>query len=68
MRKAELLNVNGELYEIIRKFPYTKFKTIISSEDATILKEYYGVDKILRHNQTQEYLFVNLIEEAIIVS
>ena len=68
MRKAELLNVNGELYEIIRKFPYTKFKTTISSEDATILKEYYGVDKILRHNQTQEYLFVNLIEEAIIVS
>ena len=68
MRRAELLNVNGELYEIVRKFPYTKFKTTISSEDATILKEYYGVDKILRHTQTQEYLFVNLIEEAIIVS
>ena len=68
MRKAELLNVNGELYEIVRKFPYTKFKTTISSEDANILREHYGVDKILRHNQTQEYLFVNLIEEAKIVS
>ena len=67
MRKVELLNVNGELYEIIRKFPYTKFKTAISSEDANILKEYYGVDKILKHTPTQEYLFVNLIEEAKIV-
>jgi hypothetical protein len=60
--------VNGELYEIIRRFPYTKFKTAISSEDASILREHYGVDKILRHTPTQEYLFVNLIEEAIIVS
>jgi hypothetical protein len=68
MRKVELLNVNGELYEIIRRFPYTKFKTAISSEDASILREHYGVDKILRHTPTQEYLFVNLIEEAIIVS
>jgi hypothetical protein len=68
MRKVELLNVNGELYEIIRRFPYTKFKTAISSEDASILREHYGVDKILRHTPTQEYLFVNLIDEAIIVS
>ena len=68
MRKLELLNVNGELYEVIRKFPYTKFKNTISSEDATILKEHYGVDKILRHTPTQEYLFVNLIEEANVVS
>ena len=68
MRKAELLNVNGELYEIICKFAYTKFKSAISSEDADILKEYYGVDKILKHQPTQEYFFVNLIEEAKIVS
>lgn len=68
MRKVELLNINGELYEIIRKFPFTKFKTTISSEDANILREYYNVDKILRHSPTQEYFFVNLIEEAKIVS
>lgn len=64
MRSMNLINVNGELYEVHRRFPYTKFKVQLEGENAEILKSYYNVDKILKHHPTQEYFFVNLIEEA----
>ena len=64
MRKLDLVKVNDELYEIIRRFPMDKFKVSIQGEAATILKEWVGCEKILISKQTNEYLFVNLIEEA----
>ena len=64
MRKLNLINVTDELYEVIQKFPYTKFKVQLEGENAEILKSHYGVDKILRHHPTQEYFFVRLIEDA----
>jgi hypothetical protein len=68
MRKLNLINVTDELYEVIQKFPYTKFKVQLEGDNAEILKSYYGVDKILRHHPTQEYFFVSLIEDAKIES
>lgn len=64
MRSLQLINVSGELYEVRNKFPYTKFKVQLEGDNAEILKSHYGVDKILRHHPTQEYFFVNLIEDA----
>jgi hypothetical protein len=66
MRKLELVRVGEELYEVIKKIPIQRFKKEIVGENAEILKQYYKVEKILRSNQTNEYLFVNLIQEAII--
>ena len=66
MRKLELVKVGEELYEVIKKIPIQRFKKEIVGENAEILKQYYKVEKILRSNQTNEYLFVNLIQEAII--
>ncbi len=64
MRSLQLINVSGELYEVVKRFPYGKFRVQLDGENAEILKSYYGIDKILRHHPTQEYFFVNLIEEA----
>jgi hypothetical protein len=64
MRKLNLINVTGELYEVVQKFPYTKFKVQLEGDNAEILKSYYDVDKILKHHPTQEYFFVKLVEDA----
>jgi hypothetical protein len=64
MRNLQLINVTDELYEVVKRFPYTKFKVQLDGENAEILKEHYGVDKILRHHPTQEYFFVKLVEDA----
>lgn len=64
MRKADLVIVGDELYEIIRRIPYQRFSKNIDTEAAKILKDWVGCEKILKSNQTNEYLFVNLIEEA----
>lgn len=66
MRKLELVKVGEELYEVVKKIPIQRFTKEVAGENAEILKEYYKVEKILRSNQTNEYLFVNLIQEAII--
>jgi hypothetical protein len=64
MRKLELVKVGDELYEVIKKIPLHKFTKELAGENADALKEYYKVEKILKSIQTNEYLFVNLIEEA----
>jgi hypothetical protein len=64
MRKLDLVNVGAELYEVIKRIPYGKFTKEVTGENADMLKQYYRCEKILRSNQTNEYLFVNLIEEA----
>ena len=66
MRKLELVRVGEELYEVIKKVPIQKFTKEITGDNAEVLKQYYKVEKILKSIQTNEYLFVNLIEEAII--
>jgi hypothetical protein len=67
MRKLDLVNVGEELYEVIRRIPYQRFTKNVDSEGANILKQWIGCEKILRSNQTNEYLFVNLIEEATLI-
>ena len=68
MRKLDLVNVGPELYEVIKRVPYGKFTKEIAGENADALKGYYRCEKILKSNQTNEYLFVNLIEEAKIIN
>ena len=68
MRKVELVNVGDELYEIVRRYPMTRFKTGVYGESAEMLKQWAGCEKILIAKQTNEYLFVNLIEEAKLIN
>jgi hypothetical protein len=63
MRKIETAKVGEDLYEIVKRLPIQKFTTEPTGQRADTLKKYYGVEKILKFHQTQEYLFVNLIEE-----
>jgi hypothetical protein len=63
IRKLETAKVGEDLYEIVKKVPIQRFTKEITGEYAEALKKYYGVEKILKFNQTQEYLFVNLIQE-----
>jgi hypothetical protein len=67
MRKIETAKVGEDLYEIVKKVPIQRFSREVTGEYAEALKKYYGVEKILKFNQTQEYLFVNLIEELEII-
>jgi len=63
IRKIETAKVGEDLYEIVKKLPIQRFTRELTGERADTLKEYYGVEKILKFHQTQEYLFVNLIKE-----
>ncbi len=67
MRKIETAKVGEDLYEIVKKLPIQRFSRELTGEYAESLKKYYGVEKILKFHQTQEYLFVNLIEELEII-
>jgi hypothetical protein len=67
IRKIETAKVGGDLYEIVKKMPIQRFNKELSGEMADTLKEYYGVEKILKFHQTMEYLFVNKIEELEII-
>jgi hypothetical protein len=63
IRKLETAKVGEDLYEIIKKLPIQRFTRELTGDRADALKQYYGVEKILKFHQTQEYLFVNLIPE-----
>jgi hypothetical protein len=67
IRKIETAKVGNDLYEIVKKLPIQRFAAELTGEKADVLKQYYGVEKILKFNQTQEYLFVNLIQEVEII-
>ena len=67
IRKIETAKVGNDLYEIVKKLPIQRFAIELTGEKADTLKQYYGVDKILKFNQTMEYLFVNKIEELEII-
>lgn len=68
IRKIETAKVGEQLYEIVKKLPIQRFATELTGEKADTLKQYYGVEKILKFNQTNEYLFVNLIPEAKLIN
>lgn len=68
IRKIETAKVGNDLYEIVKKLPIQRFTTELTGQRADTLKQYFGVEKILKFNQTMEYLFVNLIPEAELVS
>jgi len=68
MRKMELINIGEELYEVVKRVPTFKFTKEVAGENAEVLRKYYNVEKILRSNQTNEYLFVNLIPEVNIIN
>lgn len=67
MRKIETAKVGEDLYEIVKKLPIQRFSREVTGEYAEALKKYYGVEKILKFNQTMEYLFVNKIVELEII-
>jgi propanediol dehydratase small subunit len=67
IRKMELVKVGDDLYEIVKKLPIQRFTKEVAGESADTLKQYYGVEKILKFNQTMEYLFVNKIEDLEII-
>ena len=67
MRKLDLIRSGEDLYEVIQRFSVYKFSTEITGGKAEDLKQWYGVEKILRDAQRNEYLFVNKIEEAEVV-
>lgn len=67
MRKLDLIRAGDELYEVIQRFSVYKFSTEITGGKADDLKKWYGVEKILRDAQRNEYLFVNKIEDAEII-
>jgi len=68
MRKIETAKVGEDLYEIVKRLPIQKFTQEVTGEYAETLRKYYGVEKILKFHQTQEYLFVNLIEQLQIIT
>lgn len=68
IRKMETAKVGEDLFEIVKKLPIQRFSKEITGEYAEALKQYYGVEKILKFNQTMEYLFVNKIEDAQIIT
>jgi hypothetical protein len=67
IRKIETAKVGEDLYEIVKKLPIQRFTRELTGERADTLKEYYRVEKILKFNQTMEYLFVNKISELEII-
>jgi hypothetical protein len=68
IRKIETAKVGEDLYEIVKKLPIQRFTTELTGERADTLKKYFGVEKILKFNQTMEYLFVNLIPDLQIIT
>ena len=68
IRKIETAKVGEDLYEIVKKLPIQRFTKEVAGESADTLKQYYGVEKILKFNQTNEYLFVNLIPDLQIIT
>lgn len=67
MRRANLIRKDDELYEVVQSYPIDRFKVRLEGESADIVKQWVGSEKILISKQTNEYLFVNLIEEANVI-
>ena len=57
----------SQAFKLIFKFSVYKFNTEITGGKADDLRKWFGVEKILRNQQTNEYLFVNKVEEAMLI-
>lgn len=64
MRKLDLIRDGEELYEVVRRIPYHHFTKSVEGDNAKLLKEWVGCEKILKSNHTNQYLFVNSIEDV----
>jgi hypothetical protein len=67
MAKFELLRVSDKLYCVIRKFPIHTFKQPLTAESADILKKWFHCDTLLISKNTNEYIFVNNVDDAKII-
>ena len=63
MRLPQLVKSGEELYEVVYKCSVNKFSVEITGGKADDLRKWFGAEKILRNQQTNEYIFVNLIPE-----
>ena len=68
MKGIELMKIGDDLYEIKKRISADRFKEPLTTENAEILKKWYKSEKLLIAKKTNEYLFVNQIEEAQIVN
>mgnify|MGYP001502666024 CR=1 FL=1 len=48
MINREIINIQGKLYQVIRKFPIERINLNKYEDSVSILKQYYHVDTILR--------------------
>ena len=52
MRKLDLILDGDELYEVVRRIPYSKFTKSIEGDNTRFLKEWARCEKILKSNKT----------------
>ena len=50
MRGKEIINIQGKLFEVIRKFPQDRINIEKYENGVSLLKQFYQVDTILRTN------------------
>lgn len=65
--KLDLLTVGEDRFEVIRRLPLSMFKEQPTSEKVQEIKQAHGCDRVYFSRETQEYLLVVPLEEAIIL-
>lgn len=68
MRKPNLTKIGDELFEVIRTIHADKFKNELDSEGVALLKKAFDVQSVYKNPTTNEYVFVNKIEELEILN
>jgi hypothetical protein len=63
MRKPNLTKINDTLYEIVHALKSDKLKAELDSDGIELLKKCFNAEHIFKNTQTNEYIFVNKIEE-----
>jgi hypothetical protein len=63
MRKPNLTRINDTLYEVVRAIHADKFRTELTSDSIELLKKWTNSENIFKNTQTNEYIFVNKIDE-----
>jgi hypothetical protein len=63
MRKPNLTKINDTLYEVVHVLKAEKLKKELDSDGIELLKTCYNAEHIFKNTQTNEYIFVNKIEE-----
>jgi hypothetical protein len=68
MRKPNLTKIGDTLYEVVRIIHSDKFKKELDSESIPLLKMAFDAEHIFKNPTTNEYVFVNKIEELEILN